>query len=37
MFFDNTTDCETRKAIERAHAERGKIRGEVWNFLIGRA
>jgi len=36
MFFDNTTDRATRTAITRAHAERGKILGEVWGFLTGR-
>jgi len=36
MFFDNSTDRKTRDAISRAHAERGKILGEVWGFLTGR-
>jgi hypothetical protein len=36
MFFDNTTRSDTRHAIARAHAERGKIIGEVWGFLTGR-
>ncbi len=36
MFFDNTTRPETRDAIVRAHAERGKILGEIWGFLTGR-
>ncbi len=36
MFFDNTTDRNTRNAIDRAHAERGKILGEVWGFFTGR-
>lgn len=36
MFFDNTTDSRTRQAIERAHVERGKILGEVWQWLTGR-
>lgn len=36
MFFDNTTHTQTRDAISRAHAERGKILGEVWGFLTGR-
>ena len=36
MFFDNTTDRSTRCAIARAHAERGKILGEVWKFVTGR-
>lgn len=36
MFFDNTTRPETRDAIARAHVERGKILGEVWDFLTGR-
>ena len=36
MFFDNTTNPRTRAAIARAHAERGKILGEVWGFLTGR-
>jgi len=35
MFFDNTTDTATRNAITRAHAERGKILGEIWAFLRG--
>lgn len=37
MFFDNTTDRAARRAIERAHTERGKIPGELWVFLMGRA
>jgi hypothetical protein len=37
MFFDHTTNPNTRKAIARAHAERGKILGEVWGFLTGRS
>jgi hypothetical protein len=36
MFFDATTDRRTRDAIRRAHAERGKILGEVWDYLRGR-
>jgi hypothetical protein len=36
MFFDNTTDPRTRAAIERAHAERGKILPELWALLTGR-
>jgi hypothetical protein len=36
MFFDNTTDRRARVAIERAHAERGKILGEVWGYMTGR-
>jgi hypothetical protein len=36
MIFDNTTLPATRDAIARAHAERGKILGEVWGFLTGR-
>lgn len=36
MFFDNTTNTAARNAITRAHAERGKILGEVWGFLTGR-
>lgn len=36
MFFDNTTRIEARRAIARAHEERGKILGEVWGFLTGR-
>lgn len=36
MIFDNTTDARTRDAITRAHAERGKILGEIWGFLTGR-
>ncbi len=36
MFFDNTTNPAARNAIARAHAERGKILGEVWGFLTGR-
>jgi hypothetical protein len=32
MFFDNTTDRRARHAIELAHAERGKILGEVWGL-----
>ncbi len=36
MIFDNTTRTDTRKAIARAHEERGKILGEVWSFLTGR-
>lgn len=36
MFFDNTTNRQTREAIARAHAERGKILGEVWGFFTGR-
>jgi hypothetical protein len=36
MFFDNTTDRRTRAAIARAHAERGKILGEVWDYFTGR-
>jgi len=35
MFFDNTTNRRTQDAISRAHAERGKILGEVWNFFSG--
>ena len=37
MHFDNTTNPATRTAIARAHTERGKILGEVWNFLTGRS
>ena len=37
MHFDNTTNPATRDAISRAHAERGKILGEIWSFLTGRA
>lgn len=37
MFFDNTTDRRTRDAIARAHSERGKILGEFWDFVTGRA
>jgi hypothetical protein len=37
MIFDNTTDRRTRDAIVRAHAERGRILGEVWGFLTGRS
>jgi len=37
MFFDNTTDARTRQAIQRAHAERGKILGEFWGFVTGRS
>lgn len=33
MFFDNTTDPRTRRAIDRAHQERGKILGEFWSWL----
>lgn len=36
MHFDNTTNPAARDAIRRAHAERGKILGEVWGFLTGR-
>ena len=36
MIFDNTTDRRTHDAIVQAHAERGKILGEVWGFLTGR-
>lgn len=36
MFFDNSTRTDTRTAIARAHAERGKIIGEVLRFLTGR-
>lgn len=36
MFFDNTTSPAARTAIARAHAERGKILGEVWDFLTRR-
>lgn len=36
MFFDNTTSRHTHDAISRAHAERGKILGEVWGFITGR-
>ncbi len=36
MFFDATTDSRARQAIRRAHAERGKILGEVWDYLTGR-
>lgn len=36
MFFDNTTNSAARNAITRAHAERGKILGEVWGFLVRR-
>ena len=35
MFFDNTTRNDTRHAIARAHAQRGRIIGEVWGYLIG--
>lgn len=37
MHFDNTTSPATRDAISRAHAERGKILGEIWSFLTGRS
>lgn len=37
MHFDNTTNPAARTAITRAHAERGKILGEIWGFLTGRA
>lgn len=35
MFFDNTTRTSTRRAMDRAHEERGKILGEVWGYLTG--
>lgn len=37
MHFDNTTSTATRNAISRAHAERGKILGEIWGFLTRRS
>lgn len=37
MFFDNTTDPKVRAAIHRAHRERGKIMGEVWNWVLRRS
>lgn len=36
MHFDNTTSPAARDAILRAHEERGKILGEIWNYLTGR-
>jgi hypothetical protein len=36
MHFDNTTIPATRTAIERAHAERGKMLKELWAYLTGR-
>ena len=36
MFFDNTTDPDVRAAIERAHRERGKIFGEIRDWLLRR-
>lgn len=36
MIFDNTTSPAARAAILQAHAERGKILGEVWSLLTGR-
>lgn len=36
MHFDNTTSPAARKAIARAHQERGKILGEIWGYLTKR-
>lgn len=36
MIFDNTTNRAAQTAIARAHAERGKILGELWGWLRGR-
>ena len=36
MFFDNTTDPKARKAITRAHEERGKIIGELIRWALNK-